>query len=281
MAYLDRMIDAETIGIAFDTETTGLAPAEGRIVEIAALKFDLAGNTLGRFVEMVNPLRPIPAGAMAVHHITDDMVADKPPMTDVLPRFLEFIAGDNVVLIAQNAVFDIGFVNHEAIRCEMPLPPVTIFDQIELTRRVFPGLATYSLEPTCRRFGLVDTQEHRAMGDAVLVMKLFFHCLARLGDWTQRLEVLNGLFRYSFGGPMQAAADTATVEMIVGALEAGRMLEIVYAGGSMRGKPRRIVPTSMFNRDGIDYIVANCILSNTSKQFRLDRVLACRVVEAK
>lgn len=273
------MIDHETICIAFDTETTGLAPAEGRIVEIAALKFDLAGNILGRFVEMVNPLRPIPAGAMAVHHITDDMVADKPPMTEVLPRFLEFITGDNVVLIAQNAMFDIGFVNHEAIRCEIPLPLHTIIDQIELTRRIFPGLATYSLEPTCRRFGLVDTQEHRAMGDAVLVMKLFFHCLAKVGDWQQKLDLLNGLFRYGFGGPMQAAADTATVEMIVGAVEAGRMLEIVYAGGSMRGKPRRIVPTSMFNRDGIDYIVANCILSNTSKQFRLDRVLACREVK--
>lgn len=273
------MIDKETIFIAFDTETTGLSPAQGRIVEIAALKFDLAGQILGRFVEMVNPLRPIPAGAMAVHHITDEMVFDKPPMTEVLPRFLEFVAGDNVVLIAQNAMFDIGFVNHEAIRCETPLPLNTIFDQIELTRRVFPGLATYSLEPTCRKFGLVDTQEHRAMGDAVLVMKLFFHCLDRLGGWTQKLDLLNGLFRYSFGGPMQAAADTATVEMIVGAMEAGRMIEIVYAGGSMRGKPRKIVPTSIFNRDGIDYIVANCTISNTSKQFRLDRVLACREVK--
>jgi predicted DNA-binding transcriptional regulator YafY len=78
---------------------------------------------------------------------------------------------------------------------------------------------------------------------------------------------------------MQAAMDAATLEIIVRALEAGRMLEIVYSGGSMRGKPRRIIPTLMFNRDGVEYIVADCLVSKTSKQFRLDRVLACRVVE--
>lgn len=279
LPYLPAMIDRETVFVAFDTETTGLSAAEGRIVEIAALKYDLTGAILGRFAEMVNPMQPIPPGAMAVHHITDDMVAGSPPMAEVLPRFVDFIAGDNVVLIAQNALFDIGFVNHEAIRCDFALPLKTIFDQIELTKRVFPGLSTYSLEPTCRIFGLVETQEHRAMGDAVLVMKLFFHCLNKLSDWPRRLNILNNLFRYSFGGPMQAAVDAATLEIVVGALESGRILEIIYAGGSMRGKPRRIIPTLMFNRDGIEYIVADCLVSKTSKQFRLDRILACRAVE--
>jgi DNA polymerase III epsilon subunit family exonuclease len=273
------MIDRETIFVAFDTETTGLSAAEGKIVEIAALKFDLNGQVRERFAELVNPLQPIPPGAVAVHHITDDMVAGRPLIAEVLPRFIDFIAGDDIVLIAQNALFDIGFVNHEAIRCDFTLPLKTILDQIELTKRVFPGLPTYSLEPTCRRFELVETQEHRAMGDAVLVMKLFFHCLAKLADWPRRLNVLNGLFRYGFGGPMQAMLDSETMATIVGALESGRTLEIMYAGGSMPGKPRRIIPTLMFNRDGVEYLTADCLVSNTSKQFRLDRILACRIVE--
>ncbi len=267
--------------MAFDTETTGLAAASGRIVEIAAVKFDLEGNIRRKFAELINPQMPIPPEAMAVNHISNDMVADKPTAAEILPRFLDFISGENTILVAQNAMFDISFVNHEAIRCEMPLPMVPILDQIDLTKRVFPRLGTYSLEPTCRRFHLVETQEHRAMGDAVLVMKLFFHCLEQSGDWEKRLALLNSLYRYSFGGPMQQQPDKAAMELIVGAVESRRVLEIVYMGGSMQGKPRRIIPTMRFNRNGIDYITADCLLSGVSKQFRLDRIISCRLIEGE
>ena len=52
ISYLGAMIDERTILIAFDTETTGLATATGRVVEIAALKFDWNGTILDRFSEL-------------------------------------------------------------------------------------------------------------------------------------------------------------------------------------------------------------------------------------
>ena len=72
------MIDENSLFIAFDTETTGLSAAQGKIVEIAALKFNLQGSVLDEFSYLINPGAPIPIEAVNVHHITDEIVADMP-----------------------------------------------------------------------------------------------------------------------------------------------------------------------------------------------------------
>lgn len=275
------MIDTASIFIAFDTETTGLSAAQGKIVEIAALKFDLTGNIIDEFSQLVNPGESIPEGAVAVHHITDEMVAAMPPISEILPLFLDFLGSDETILIAQNALFDIGFVNHEAINNDIKLPRNIILDQIDLTRKAFPGLPTYSLEKTCRRFNLIETQAHRAMADSILVMKLFFHCLEKFESDQEGLAVLNGLYHYSFGGPMVVKTDEAMMATLNRALDSGSVLEIVYAGGSLKGRPRQIIPALLYNRDGVAYLTAKCLNSNSNKQFRLDRIRECRLVNSE
>jgi len=271
------MIDEQSIFVAFDTETTGLSAAQGRIVEIAALKFDISGEVIGEMSQLVNPEGPIPESAIAIHGITDDMVAAMPPITDVLPRFLDFAAGENTVLLAQNALFDIGFVNHEALRHDIKLSRNIILDLIDFTRHTFPNLPSYALERTCRGFGLVETQAHRAMADSVLVMRLFLHCLHQYPAREDALAVLNSLYHYTFGGPMVVKISEELMDVITQARETGATLEIVYAGGSKRGMPRQIVPTLLFNRDGVMFLTARCLLSNSNKQFRLDRIKECRI----
>ncbi len=271
------MIDEQSIFIAFDTETTGLSAAQGRIVEIAALKFDIAGNVIGDMAQLINPQGPIPPEATAIHGITDQDVASMPAITDVLPRFLEFAAAESAILLAQNALFDIGFVNHEALRHDIKLSRNIILDLIDFTRRTFPDLPGYALERTCRTFGLVETQEHRAMADSVLVMKLFLHCLRQYPAIDDALTVLNSLYHYTFGGPMVVKIDKELLEVVNQALDTGATLEIVYAGGSKRGTPRQIIPTLLFNRDGVMFLTARCLLSNSNKQFRLDRIKECRI----
>lgn len=91
--------------IYLDTETTGLRLDDGAaLVEVAVVDDDGAVllNTL------VNPDRPIPASATAIHGIADDMVADAPPATDVVARVLD-LARDHTVVI-YNAAFDIQFL---------------------------------------------------------------------------------------------------------------------------------------------------------------------------
>lgn len=269
------MINEQSVFIAFDTETTGLSATEGRIVEIAALKFNLDGEVIGEFSELVNPKVEIPQVVIKIHGITNQIVADKPSIDIILPKFIDFFSREPAILIAQNAAFDVGFVNKEAERHKINIPENIILDQIDFTRKVFPSLPTYSLENTCRRFKLIDKQLHRAMADAVLVMKLFGHCLSQFKTREEGLRVLNALSIYNFGKLLVTSIDKAVTDTINRALKIDGVLEIVYSGGSMQGRPRPIAPLSMYNRDGLVYVVAKCLLTGANKQFRIDRIEDC------
>ena len=273
------MIDEKTVFVAFDTETTGLTAADGFIVEIAALSFDIRGNMLGEFSQLVNPKIPMPEPAYRVHRISDKMVEGMPFIEEVLPRFLEYIGDERTVLIAQNSIFDIGFINAEGKRYDIKLPKNIVLDQIDLTRKAFPGLPGYGLEKVCRQFNIVSTQTHRAMADAVLVNRLFHYCLNKWESFEERLGVLNNLTRYAFGGPMIVQIDQGLIDVINMAMERKQGLEIVYSGGSHQGHPRPINPMMLFNRDGVAYLSARCLLSNTNKQFRIDRITECRPIK--
>ena len=98
--------------IVLDTETTGLEPSEGhRIIEIGCVELlnrRLTGNTYHQYIQ---PDREIDAGAIEVHGITNEQLADKPRFADIATEFLEFIRGAELVI--HNAPFDVGFINHE------------------------------------------------------------------------------------------------------------------------------------------------------------------------
>lgn len=280
IVYLLDMVDEKTVFIAFDTETTGLAASTEYVIEIAALKFDLQGNDLGSFSEMCRPPVPMPEAAFRVHRISDEMLANKPEISEILPQFVDFFEGEQNVLLAQNAIFDIGFINSEARRHDIQLPRNNVFDQIELTRKAFPGLPSYALERVCKKFNLIDLQTHRAMADAVLVKKLFLHCLKKWETVDDRFNIVNNLTHYSFGGPMIVRIDQGLVDVINMAMERGQNLEIVYSGGSHQGHPRPVIPFMIYNRDGVAFLSAKCLLSNATKQFRIDRIEECRPLKS-
>ena len=160
--------------IVFDTETTGLSPAGGdRMVEIGCIEMIGRVETGRHFHCYFNPERPMPSEAEAVHGLSEIFLSDKPRFADKVEELLEFI-GDSP-LVAHNASFDFGFLNHELERCGRNLVCMTrMVDTLPLARTRHPG-AKHSLDALCTRFGVDRSQrvKHGALLDAQLLAQVY------------------------------------------------------------------------------------------------------------
>jgi DNA polymerase-3 subunit epsilon len=160
--------------IVFDTETTGLSPLTGdRMVEIGCVELVNRVETGRNFHAYFNPQRVMPSGAEAVHGLSDSFLADKPLFQHVADDLLAFL-GDSP-LVAHNASFDFGFLNHELNNCGRPLVSMDrMVDTLNIARSRHPG-AKHSLDALCTRFG-VDRSirvKHGALIDAQLLAQCY------------------------------------------------------------------------------------------------------------
>ncbi len=164
--------------IVLDTETTGLDPAAGdRIVEIGALELVNHMPTGRTFHHYINPERPMPQEAFAVHGLSSAFLSDKPVFAAIEEDFLAFVAEDRLVI--HNAAFDMKFLNAELARLGRPALPMTrAIDTLDLARRRFPG-ALNSLDALCRRFGVDNSNRklHGALLDSELLAEVYLELI--------------------------------------------------------------------------------------------------------
>lgn len=163
--------------IAFDLETTGTVPGVDQIVEIGAVRF-IDGQPEAVFATLIDPKRPIPAGASAVNKIYDHMVAGKPTIDTVLQAFSEFCGND--ILVAHNAPFDAQFLTADYKRFEFATPAGTILDTLPIARKVFTGLPNYKLGTLVQHLKIPTSDFHRAEEDASYAGKLFLELVKRI-----------------------------------------------------------------------------------------------------
>jgi DNA polymerase-3 subunit epsilon len=160
--------------IVFDTETTGLNPASGdRMVEIGCIEIVNRIETGRHFHAYFNPERAMPAEAEAVHGLSTIFLSDKPLFPDVVESLLEFL--EDSPLVAHNAGFDFGFLNHELGRCGRPNVCISrMVDTLGLARTRHPG-AKHSLDALCMRFGIDRSHrvKHGALLDAQLLAQVY------------------------------------------------------------------------------------------------------------
>ena len=160
--------------IVFDTETTGLDPAQGhRLVEIGCIELVNripTGNTFHRYI---NPERDIPVEAFAVHGLNAEFLKDKSLFQAVADDLLAFLADDP--LVAHNALFDLGFLNAELERATRPaLARDRVVDTLLLARRKHPGSAN-RLDDLCARYKIDNSRrtKHGALLDAELLAEVY------------------------------------------------------------------------------------------------------------
>ncbi len=160
--------------IIFDTETTGFDPLTGdRMVEIGCIEMVNRVPTGATFHRYFNPQRAMPASAQAVHGLSDAFLADKPLFVVEVEALLEFL-GDSM-LVAHNARFDFGFLNHELMLCGRPdISLDRMIDTVAMARAAHPG-AKHSLDALCTRYGIDRSHrvKHGALLDAELLAQVY------------------------------------------------------------------------------------------------------------
>jgi DNA polymerase-3 subunit epsilon len=253
--------------IAFDLETTGLSAAMDRIVEIAAVRFLETGEEIARFQTLVNPERPVPPGAFAVHGLPDHLLAEAPTAREVLPAFLAFLGDTSgIALLAHNAAFDAGFLGTELSRAGLSIPECAIFDTLALARRRLPMLPSHRLEAVVRHLGLDARGAHRAMADSLLVKQIWL----RLEGHHQSSGVMS-FKMFDDRGQAPLPVGWAVLEQLVAR---GSVLQIEYEGGTRGSALRSITPRRLESRGGSLFLVAVCHIDSIEKSFRVDRIRA-------
>ena len=160
--------------IVFDTETTGLSPANGdRMVEIGCVELVNRVESGLSFHAYFNPERPMDPAAQEVHGLSDAFLSNKPLFEDRVEELLDFL-GDSP-LVAHNARFDFSFMNYELGNCgRLNIPDSRMIDTLALARVRHPG-AKHSLDALCTRYGIDRSHriKHGALLDAQLLAQIY------------------------------------------------------------------------------------------------------------
>jgi DNA polymerase-3 subunit epsilon len=163
--------------IVLDTETTGLDPAAGhRIIEIGCVEIIDRKLTGSRFHVYLNPERDIDAGAVAVHGLSAEFLADKPRFAAIAADLLDYVKGAELVI--HNAPFDIGFLNHELHLLKGEYRQITecctVLDTLALAKKKHPGQRN-NLDALCKRYGINNSHRdlHGALLDAEILAEVY------------------------------------------------------------------------------------------------------------
>jgi len=190
--------------IILDTETTGLEPKEGhRIIEIGCVEMVDRKLTGNNFHQYLQPDRKIDAGAIEVHGISNEFLADKARFEDIVEDFICYVKGAELVI--HNAPFDVGFINHELRLCEFGKQVsdlCSVLDTLTMARKMHAGQKN-NLDALCRRYEIDNTHRelHGALLDAEILADVY-------------LAMTGGQVTLSLGGDSGSGSGVGQVEQI-------------------------------------------------------------------
>jgi len=190
--------------IVLDTETTGLDFRTGdRVIEIGCVELRGRQLTGQRFHAYINPERVIDPGAIAIHGLTNEFLADKPKFADIAADFMEFVRGAELVI--HNAAFDVGFLNNElGLLQHESIEQICgeVIDTLRMAREMRPGKKN-NLNALCSEFGVDNSgrQLHGALLDAELLAEVYL-AMTR-GQNSLEIEFDSPAVDYSMGGTRQ------------------------------------------------------------------------------
>jgi DNA polymerase-3 subunit epsilon len=173
--WSNRSLD-EIAYTVFDTETTGLEPAEGdEIIAIGAVRI-VNGRLLRQeiFDQLIDPGRSVSAAARHIHGITSDMLRGQPTIDAVLPSFAHF--AEETVLVGHNVSFDLAFLRLKQAQTGVALTQ-PVLDTLLLSAAAHPDHDEHTMEAIADRLGVDVVGRHSALGDALVTGEIFIRLL--------------------------------------------------------------------------------------------------------
>ncbi|EHI70891.1 PolC-type DNA polymerase III [Streptococcus ictaluri] len=161
----------EATYVVFDVETTGLSAMNNDLIQIAASKM-FKGNIVEQFDEFIDPGHPLSAFTTELTGITDKHLQGAKPLCQVLEAFQAFC--QDSILVAHNASFDVGFMNANYERYNLPKISQPVIDTLEFARNLYPEFKRHGLGPLTKRFQVSLDHHHMANYDAEATGRLLF-----------------------------------------------------------------------------------------------------------
>jgi DNA polymerase-3 subunit epsilon len=156
--------------VFYDLEATGTDPLRDRIVQIALVRLKVDGAR-ERFDSLVNPERPIPPAAIAIHHITDEMAAQAPTLRVLAPKIRELFDGADLGGFNIRG-YDLPMLQAELARVAKPLDMEgrRVVDAMTIFHKLEPRTLGRAYEFYC---GKLLEKAHDATADAEASLDVF------------------------------------------------------------------------------------------------------------
>ena len=276
---LDQSIsDADFLVV--DVETTGLSADDGdRVCEVGAVKLR-GGAVVETFGTLINPQRPISAGAYAVNKISPQMVAEAPTFGETAARLSDMM--DDAVLVAYNAPFDLSFFSYEFRMAGFPPIRNPVVDALALARQLLPGLQRYPQDNVANVIGIPFPVKHRASDDALVTSQIFSIFVNMLKAYD--VVLVNDLLRRDLSMDLH----NKRMQLVGSAMSTGSRLWIKYLSPSNAEITERFVTPKQLAREvsagfrqgprraggpEVVYLIAHCHSVEAERTFRIDRIL--------
>jgi len=163
-----------------DIETTGNGYKGQKITEISIFLFD-GQKVIDEFTSLVNPEQRIPHFITNLTGITEAMVSTAPKFYEIAKKVVEITK--DAVFVAHNVTFDYNVIRDEFKSLGFDFKRKKLCT-VRLSRKIIPGLPSYSLGNICSAEGIEIAERHRAKGDAEATVELFRRLLERDHNFT-------------------------------------------------------------------------------------------------
>ena len=261
--------------VVLDVETTGLEPDWGhRVCEVGLIVWR-DGHEVDRFSSLVNPGRSIDPSAALINRLTDDMLADQPPMRDILPLLQRILHGR--VLVAYNASFDVGFLRNEFRIAGGEPPPFRTLDVMAMAKRLLPDLGRYPLARVVDRMGHSFGPMHRAMADVMATSAVFNDFLKLLeGQGVATVEQLEEMTNPT--SPFAESLRQDKIRLIAEAIQGNKHVHLVYRARDRALTERDVLPKEIRAFAGSAQLIGYCRLRGAERTFTIDSIQDVRVL---